>query len=166
MAGKPKDPAPAPGTTRDIETIKGGTLEADLAAIMSGNVQIEIDSDAIQRRILARKLAAMSLDELLDDGEVTGVRDILGQPFTAINVSLNNSDFEEGPGVYMLIEATLDGKPVTLSTGAQNVMRDLCIMMHRGWLPAKVMVTEAKERTAAGYKPLHLRPVGVEDEPF
>lgn len=142
------------------------TLRETLTLLRTPGAPLELDPEEISRQILERKLAATSLDELLNEREGLSAQNILGQPFTAHDFTLVRSSMSATGGFFALISAEMNGKDVQISCGAQAVVEDLTIMKFRGWLPAKVTISRAKKPTGSGYYPLHLRPADTDDEPF
>ena len=114
------------------------------------------DPAEVSARINAQKLAAKSIEELLGGGEVESSKTYINKPFNLLSVDWQLSDVEgEGLPFYAVLHgADPQGESVTITTGSRNIVRDVVIMVHNGWLPAPVKITS--EKTASGYTVLSL----------
>lgn len=94
---------------------------------------------------------------------VPNMRENPGATFTARKIRLANSDFENGLGVYLLIdvdptEAFPNG---LLSCSSQVSMVQLLKLWKEGKLPARFEIVRKEKKTRAGFNPIHLRYLGA-----
>lgn len=137
-----------------------------LRRLRSGDSALLVSDEMIQQRMDQRLLNARNLDELLGEQKLIAADDIVDVPFRAHGMHFNNSEFADGPGVYAVIEATIDGEFQSISCGSVPVIARLAVMMDRGWLPADVMITKASKPTKAGYTPKTLIAAPKPEEQF
>lgn len=148
MSDEPEATAPA------VEVVPWSELEA---VLLNPRLKVEDDPEAARRAIMQRILDAETPEDVLRDDEVIHAREMIGEPFIAVNVRFLNSDFEDGPGVYAIIEAASDdGEALLISCGAMKVIGKLYRLATMGAFPRRVKIIEAGKPTPAGYRPLNL----------
>jgi hypothetical protein len=91
------------------------------------------------------------------------IKDYVGQTITVHDMRARESDFEGPLGLYLILDATVDktGEKELISCSSQMSMVQLVTLRRRGQLPAKVEVVQKDKPTKAGFRPIHLRYVGV-----
>lgn len=137
---------------------------AEAIASGDGGVQAFVEDPLqVSQAIVARILAAETLEEVLDQGKALHARDVLGRPFTAHAVRFNTSSFAGGesgsPGVFAVIDAEFhdDGSRAVVTCGSRNVMAQLYRAKQLGELSAKPFaIKESDTPTAAGFTPMWL----------
>lgn len=120
--------------------------------------------EEIEASILARYLAAESVEELLNQGATVPADSVIGQPITIRGVHWNASTVKDGPPVYAVLDCTDAGKPVTVTCGSRNVMFQVFRADQAGWLPMDCVIDKIAVPTANGFYPMQLRPVFPSDE--
>lgn len=131
----------------------------DLTPVLLGDREIEYqDPDAINRAITEHILGATTIDEILAPVGTTSAEDVAGMKLSIRGVRFNRSSFEDGPGVYCLIDATAtdSGEAYTIACGARNVMAKLYRAHQLGVEIPPVMIVKSKTATSNGYFPLDL----------
>jgi hypothetical protein len=116
----------------------------------------ELDPESVAARIAKQLLSAESAEDLTKTGQTWSFADLLGVPVEARSVVVQRSTLEgDGPGTYMLIEATnlTSGEDIVITCGAMNVMQRLAIANDRGWLPFRFKVKKSDEPTQRGFNP-------------
>lgn len=160
------EPIDVPGT--DLATKVEGTLttltEVDrqnVAAFLAQTREVESqDTDAATVEILARILRAESVDDVLAPQAPVPLQQLIGFPIVVDGVRWMRSDFDEGPGMYALVDAVHrdTGEKFLGTCGGMNVLAQLFAMDRLGAFPVHVVVTRARKATANGYFPLWLEP--------
>lgn len=155
-------------TGTDLATITEGHLltltEVDrnnVAAFLETTRQIEDhDSDQTTVEILARILAAESVEDVLAPQAPVALKTLQGFPLSIDSVRWMKSDFAEGAGMYALIKGarTDTGETFLATCGGTNVLAQLFVLDKLGAFPTKVKITTASKPTANGYYPLWLTP--------
>ncbi len=119
------------------------------------------DPEGAAVAIVQRIMGMESADEAFGGpSNLLSAEDMIGRPFTLIDVEYRESDIEgTGPGVYALLAITEWGttEPKLMTCGARNVMAVAFRAKEKGWLPrGPVTLTEGK-KTRQGYTPLWLQ---------
>jgi len=125
----------------------------------------QVDEDPTER------MAAFIVNQPAEKWEelwagLPSIRDYKGQTITVHDMRARESDFEGPLGLYLILDATDDrtGEKVLISCSSQMSMIQLVTLRKRGQLPARVEVVEKDKPTKAGFRPIHLRYVGVVGE--
>lgn len=137
-------------TLGELEDILIGAKEAP---------EVVDDPEEISREIVMQLLAAESDEELEAVGSAVGWRDLQGVPVEIRGFRWRPSSYEEGAPVFFIVQGIRmdNGDQVILTTGARNVLAQLCNMAKRGTLVGAVRVLRESEKpTARGYRPLWL----------
>jgi hypothetical protein len=131
-----------------------------LQAIVGGESLPETNAQQSQAGIVARILGAEGADNVLDMGEPTKAEELEQVPLLVKGVSWQRSTFEEGPGVYAVIDATREdqNEPLKVTCGSVNVMTQLLKLQTMGAFPQKVKIVKSSKPTASGYYPFWLQP--------
>lgn len=82
----------------------------------------------------------------------------LGVPFLANGLTKSASDFRDGLGFYLVVDAIdlRTGESVEWVTGSVSVVAQLVKAYQLGILPQAFKLVEAEKASKAGYKPQHL----------
>ena len=116
------------------------------------------DPEAVALEIVARRLSAQNVQDLLAPMVVTGARDLVYRPLILQSVHFNRSAYEGAVQVYAIMDCTdrTTGERFTVSCGAGDVLAQLYKLV--GWdaLPIDVQIVQAARPTASGFYPLHL----------
>lgn len=131
-----------------------------LQAIVGGESLPETNAQQSQAGIVARILGAEGADKVLDMGEPTKAEELEQVPLLVNGVSWQRSTFEEGPGVYAVIDAVREDRnePLKVTCGSVNVMTQLLKLQTMGAFPQKVKIVKSSKPTASGYYPFWLQP--------
>lgn len=117
----------------------------------------ETSNDEGEANIIAAILAAEALDDLDNPWEARGLDAFLDRKITVTGLRKGTSDFADGMGVYLLIDALDEqGRKMVLTTGSTSCVMQLVKAHTLGVLPATFIPRQAKKPSAAGYLPLHL----------
>lgn len=122
----------------------------------------EHSDDDVQRAIVGRILASETAADVLAPQAIEHARDLVDQHLTLTGVRVQESDFEEGPGIYAVVNAVVmeDGRTTTFSCGGSNVLAQLYRLAQLNALPCDVVIKRSTKPTKAGYYPLWLEAVG------
>jgi hypothetical protein len=127
------------------------------------------DSAAAQQAILRQISTAGDLGELFASRSTASAKSLEGIPLRVIDVRLRRSTIDEdddpegsGGGVYMLIDAERieGGVPVTVNTGAPNIMMTLWRAKQLKNLPLECVVVAVGRARRGQNAPLGLVPYG------
>lgn len=126
------------------------------------------DEEVVQRRILENLLRATKPEDVLRAGETMPSSEVLGIPLQVDAIRASESGYDEGPGRYLHVDATIigNGDRITFSCGAQDVVLKLVRLHQKGWLPVRCVLRKAEKPTKAGFYPVFLRMLDDDDEPF
>lgn len=130
-----------------------------LYAALEKRAEVVNEADLAVAEIIAQVLSAESVDEVLGDTEVIGLREILDEPLTVFGWKAARSDFEEGAPWYAVMDVHRHKKnwrgPVT--TGAQTILAQLVRIGLLEEFPVTLVARKAtKKPTRNGYWPLKL----------
>lgn len=145
------------GAAKVGEIIDGTSLGSLRAVELLINDIPEAEDDAVEK-ILHQLLGAQSPDQLDDPWKSEGLRRLVDVPIRIDRVTRRPSDYEDGLGVYLLIEGhnLRTDQPVTVTTGSASVCAQLVIAHRNGWLPLTVYPRGPKRPKANGRFPMHL----------
>jgi hypothetical protein len=106
--------------------------------------------------IIEAILRAESADEIDAAWEARSLEAYEGRRITVTGLRKGQSDFADGLGVYLLIDAVDDqGKKIVLTTGSVSCVVQLLKLHTLGALPVTLIPRKAERASAAGYFPLH-----------
>lgn len=127
---------------------------------------VETDPERIADDIVSRILASETVEDVLAPQAVEHARDLVDTPIRLHRGKVNQSEYEGGPGVYMICEAEViaDGRMTTFSCGGRNVMAQVYKLAQFGAFPMEVVIREAPKPTRQGFKPLWLEALGPRDK--
>lgn len=118
------------------------------------------DADADAKAIVARIMQADNAEDVFGGpGQLLASEDLVGVPFTLVDIVYRESDLEDGPGVYSLLHIARWGtSQVEMATcGARNVMAAGFRGKQLGLLPRGPVTLVEGKRTRKGYIPLWLQ---------
>lgn len=83
---------------------------------------------------------------------------LLNIPVRVTSIRKSKSDYESGPGFFLVIDLVqLDtAEKLVVTTGAVAVMAQLIKAYASGWLPLTCVLRQSDRPSAAGYFPQHL----------
>lgn len=143
--------APAPIPAHLLEQI-----EQAVAAIPDGG-------DGGAERIIEALLAAKTIDDLNQPWEGTSGSKLAGKVLRIDALTKQPSDFTDGPAIFLVVTSTdtKTGEKVTWTTSAVAVIIQLAQAWRLGLFPIIAEVVLAERETKRGYRPYHLRVIGV-----
>lgn len=154
--------------TDTSKTVTGEVIEGTSNVLSRmGEMQIEIRrmveaipdtaNDEGEANIIAAIMSATELDQLDSAWEARGLEAYLDRKITVTALRKGESDFADGIGIYLLIDALDEqGRKVVLTTGSTSCVVQLVKANTLGVLPCTFIPRQAKKPSAAGYLPLHL----------
>lgn len=158
----PSDPRAAEELDAMLAQIVGAEPSAQeiLQAIVGGEDLPEASAQQSQSGIVARILSAVGADAVLDMGEPTKAEELEQVPLNVTGVRWMRSTFDEGPGVYAVVDATRtdNDEQVKVTCGGVNVMTQLLKLQTMGAFPQNVKIVKATRPTKSGYYPYWLQP--------
>lgn len=115
-------------------------------------------SDGGMERIVAETLQASSLEELFGESEAEGLADYEGRVITITDVSLRESDYDEGLSHYAVLQAidVATGQVITLTTGSARVLAQLARSIELGLMPVTVVPKVIQSKTNKGRSTIRL----------
>lgn len=158
----PSDPRAAEELDAMLAQIVGAEPSAQeiLQAIVGGEDLPEASAQQSQSGIVARILGAGGADAVLDMGEPTKAEELEQVPLNVTGVRWMRSTFDEGPGVYAVVDATRtdNDEQVKVTCGGVNVMTQLLKLQTLGAFPQNVKIVKSSRPTKSGYYPYWLQP--------
>lgn len=158
----PSDPRAAEELDAMLAQIVGAEPSAQeiLQAIVGGEDLPEASAQQSQSGIVARILSAGGAEAVLDMGEPTKAEELEQVPLNVTGVRWMRSTFDEGPGVYAVVDATRtdNDEQVKVTCGGVNVMTQLLKLQTMGAFPQNVKIVKATRPTKSGYYPYWLQP--------
>jgi hypothetical protein len=138
--------------------------------ILTGQIEppeVIDDPREISNEILMQLLSADSDEALQNFGNAVGWRDLEGVPVMLTGFRWRPSSFDEGGPVYVIVNGfrTDTGEQVVLTTGSGNVLAQLSNLARRerlGQTDCVWRLVRSAKATAAGYYPLHLEKVELD----
>lgn len=145
-------------TTPGVALAVIDTPDAAIAAIR-GEVLPEVaDPETVAKEIMERILSAETPEDVLGGNAPLHAKDVLTRPFLLNAVRFMRSRFENGPGVFAVLEAEMgdSGEAVSITCSSRNVMAQAVALWKLDALPRAVVIRQSDEPTAAGYNVLWL----------
>lgn len=159
---KPDDPRAKAELDAMLAQIVGQEPSAQeiLQAIVGSEDLPEASAQQSQAGIVARILGAEGAAGVLDMGEPIKAEELEQVSLEVRGVRWFSSTFEEGPGVYAVIDATrLDNdERIKVTCGGVNVMTQLLKLQTMSAFPQKVKIVKASRPTKSGFYPYWLQP--------
>lgn len=163
-------------SSTDVEVMPQGSEDAILALLQSMGETIVDTPDDVSMAIMERILRSESVEQLLAPQGTTHARDILGQTIVIIDAHFLESSVEgDGPGVYAVLDALVDGEPMAVTCGARTVLIQVLKAKNAGWLPMTCQIEQSSQKTKSGFYPMWLAAAGqpvvrnapqADEEPF
>lgn len=158
----PDDPRAAEELDAMLAQIVGKEPSAQeiLQAIVGGGEMPEQEAQEAQAGIVGRILGAADPEAVLDMGDPIKAAELEAVPLKVSGVRWMRSTFEEGPGVYAVIDAVRidNDEALKVTCGGVNVMTQLLRLQTMGALPQIVKIVKATRPTKSGYYPYWLQP--------
>ena len=84
---------------------------------------------------------------------------LVGDNLTILGATRSLSDFKDGLGVFLVVEAVLErtGETVTFTTGSMGIVAQIVRAAALDAFPLRAMIQRADKPTADGYYPQHLK---------
>ena len=159
---KPSDPRAAGELDAMLAQIVGEEPSAQeiLAAITGAEDMPEATAQQSQAGIVARILAASTLDAILDQGEPLKAEELAEVPLEVTGVRWMRSTYEEGPNVYAVMDAVRadNEERMKVTCGGVNVMTQLLKLQVGQLFPVRVKIVKATRPTKSGFYPYWLQP--------
>ena len=159
---KPDDPRAAGELDAMLAQIVGEEPSAQeiLAAITGAEDMPEATAQQSQAGIVARILAASTLDAILDQGEPLKAEELAEVPLEVTGVRWMRSTYEEGPNVYAVMDAVRadNEERMKVTCGGVNVMTQLLKLQVGQLFPVRVKIVKATRPTKSGFYPYWLQP--------
>lgn len=120
----------------------------------------DTDPEEVAQAIVKRILEADTFEKAFGDGEVKGAREILDMPIIVHSIKINEGDFKDHGGMYMLAEVSdpFDDDTFLVSTGSSRCMATLFALHRMGAFPAKVKFMQSKKPSKSGFFAMRLEP--------
>lgn len=151
------------GTAAADRPAAGQVSPAVTARVRELVAGIPAADEASADRLILQLLDATGMDELNAPWDSSSTDALAGRTLSIRAVSQRPSRFEDGDGVFLVVDA-IDGKTgerVTFTTSAVAVVLQLARAYQLGLLPVTAEVVRAETPTERGYYPVHLRILAV-----
>jgi len=167
-AGRPRKAATKkPGTaiTKRKATpsviVTGIPTSQQVAEAIASGEKLYVDVDDTERgaSILPGIIEhAEKAEDLFGTAELAAVKNHLDETLRVLGIaSVNNSDFAEGLGIYIVITVVdTNGEVFNLGVGAADPMAKLLKLNELGAFPYDVAFVQAEKATRAGFRPINL----------
>jgi hypothetical protein len=124
---------------------------AKALGIPIGIVDVGRSGDQVMDEIIAEIASAGSVDEALKSGTVHSISEYEGQVLAFTDFHYQPSDYDPDGWPYVVIKAgTADGEPVTVTTGARQVVVLLALARKTNGLPFLARVVMVPFETSDG----------------
>lgn len=150
-------------TTGDVQVINHdssvlsrlGEMQHELAPMIDA-IPEAVSGDG-EVNIIEAILRSESIDDIDAAWEARSLEDYNGRKVTVTGLRKGKSDFTDGLGLYLLIDALdEDGKRMVLTTGSVSCVAQLIKSHALGALPRTFIPRKAERASANGYFPMHL----------
>lgn len=156
-------PEPATEPVADAEIVDPDEVQAtDVQKYLDTMDRLPVeDPDEIAKEIVARRLQATNIADVLAPMEVISGKDIPRVPLHVFGVHFNRSTFEGLVNVYAVMDAVNKdtGQHVTVASGAADVLAQLYKLVEFDAFPMDLQFVPANRPSANGYFPIHLEAV-------
>jgi hypothetical protein len=145
-----------------VEDEPGTAIELSPQAVISkflGSSVVTVDSpEQVQERMLAQRLQATTVEELMRGRRVRSAVDCQFAPLEVRDVHFMESRFDSGLGVYAAADVanTSDGEVFTLVTGSPDIVIQMAKLKDFGAFPAVVIVMASNVPEPGRNPALHL----------
>lgn len=153
MATPQKEPAKSGNVVQRL------TGMAAIAAFQELVTTVPIAEDGDGTDIIARVLAAETVEELAADDGLPSSKDLAPFSCHVQAVSRRQSDHPSNTGFYLIVDAiTVNGEPIRFSAGGEQTVAMLAKLNKLHALPIQVMFEKVTTKT--GREAVNCRPVG------
>lgn len=114
--------------------------------------------------IVAQIMNASSVEDLDSAWDTVEAEELLGVKQIITNARYAMSDYEDGLGIFLVIDAinVATGEAFIWTTGSVSVVAQIVKAHHAGWFPLACILQQAKKPTKDGNFPQHLAIYRVE----
>lgn len=143
MAGKKIDSVTGEVVVAEVvetaTTVQPRPGDAISAYLRTETERVDVATGDVHKAIVDEIMAKTTLDDILATDDPEPLSSYVGRVITVESFKVNDSDFEEGAPIYMVIKAIDEetGERRTISTGEQNVMAQLLACERNNLLPFK-----------------------------
>lgn len=157
------------GKAEVVRMTPGGAIPDEAVArgyLAQAADDVDDDPEKIADSIVARIMRAESVEDVLAPQAIEHARDLIGVPLEIRSAKFNRSEYEDGPEVYMVVEAEVldDGRVTTFSCGGRSVMAQVYRIAQLGGLPFRGVLVQSPKPTRRGFRPLWLESLGPRDK--
>lgn len=131
-------------------------LAAFRQALLTGELEVDIDPAVVMRRIAEGIMDAPDLAAAFKEPNLWAAKDQTGTPYELRRLNLHASRFEGGAPVFASVDAVdlTTGEVGVLNTSAVKHLAKLYVMARDHAFPVKVRITQSIRPTAGGFYPL------------
>lgn len=149
------------GTDEIIVTEGSTDLETIKAALLTGEITLEVDPAVIARQIVEQIIMAPSVEAAFKERPVWHAAAVTGQSFELRDVRWFPSSFDNGPALFAAVDAVSleTGEVGIFTTSAFKQLAKLYVLARDGAFPRKVTNTTTLRATAGGFYPLDFEDV-------
>ena len=131
-----------------------GEMERELRPMINAIPDAGGDGEV---NIIEQIMSAASIEDIDAAWEARGLDQYVGKKITVTGLRKGVSDFADGIGIYLLIDAVdEDGRKVVLTTGSTSCVVQLIKAHTLQALPRTFIPRMAERASANGYFPMHL----------
>ncbi len=125
-------------------------------ALLTGELEVDIDPAVVMRRIAEQIMAAPDLEAAFAEPNLWAAKDSVGQAYELRRLNLHASRFEGGTPVFASVDAIdlTTGEIGVLNTSAVKHLAKLYVMARDHAFPVRVRITQAFRPSAGGFYPL------------
>ena len=152
-------PRVAPSTELEAFDASKHPAMIQLNGWLASNLSQTDSPEAAVADIIAQVLNAKSVDEVLSEVALPGLRENLGRPFILYGGKVNQSSYEAGAPYYFVLDVEwLDTNTRQLiTTGAQTVISQIVKLIELDAFPCTMQAIYATEKAnARGFRPYRL----------
>lgn len=115
--------------------------------------QVE-DAGAVGDAIVAKILSSTDVESIFRLGGLEAGKQWIDRPMTVLGVSFNESHFEDGLGVYAVLDAVdpESGESVAIGTSGRQSMAQLWAAHKIGAFPLDLVIRQAKNPSKNGFR--------------
>jgi len=131
-------------------------LAAFKAALLTGELEVDIDPAVVMRRIAEQIVESPDLAAAFKEPPLWSAKDQTGTPYELRRLNLHASSFEGGAPVFASVDAVdlTTGEVGVLNTSAVKHLAKLYVMARDHAFPVRVRITQSIRPTAGGFYPL------------
>ncbi len=139
-------------------------LAAFKQALLTGELEVEVDPAVVMRRIAEQIMDSPDLETAFRDLPLWPAKDNVGSQYELRKLNLHASAFEGGSPVFASVDAVdlTTGEVGVLNTGSVKHLAKLYVMARDHAFPVKVRITQALRPSASGFYPLDFELIAEE----